>query len=300
MISDTRLKYLNEAAKLGSMRSASDALDVATSSISRQIGELEKQMGTPLIEKGRRGVVLTEVGEAAVQYYRARLAAEDAFQAEVESLRDLQSGKVRIAVGEAFVNGDFIEMINRFAQSHPGLTLEISVGNTHEVVHSVLDDEASLGLIFDLPREPNVHVWLSLPQPLKLIVLPQHRLANQKSVNLKELLTEPMCLPMSNYRIRQLLHMAESEEHVFLTPSMASNSLTLLKDYVCLGRGASIMPELVVREQLDNNELVAVPIDNPTLSATQTSLVTRVGRQLPVGARKLMHEVESWFKQSFK
>jgi DNA-binding transcriptional LysR family regulator len=56
---DLNVRYLYEAARLGSMRAVADQLDVAVSSISRQISQLEAEVGVALIEHGRRTVMLT-------------------------------------------------------------------------------------------------------------------------------------------------------------------------------------------------------------------------------------------------
>ncbi|MBW8077744.1 MAG: LysR family transcriptional regulator, partial [Gallionella sp.] len=66
ILSDAKLRYLAEAAALGSMHAASEKLDVAVSSISRQIAQLESELGLPLIERGRRALKLTQAGEMAV------------------------------------------------------------------------------------------------------------------------------------------------------------------------------------------------------------------------------------------
>jgi len=65
MLNEIPLKYLYESARQGTMRAASEELDVATSSISRQITSLEKELGISLIEKNRRGIKLTEAGQLA-------------------------------------------------------------------------------------------------------------------------------------------------------------------------------------------------------------------------------------------
>ena len=65
---DNALSYFFEAANLGSMRLASEKIGVAVSSISRQISQLELELGTPLIERGRRSIRLTEAPGCAAIY----------------------------------------------------------------------------------------------------------------------------------------------------------------------------------------------------------------------------------------
>ena len=88
------------------MRAASEELNVATSSISRQIAALEKDLGMRLIEGGRRKIKLTEAGDAAFAYYREMRAHEEVFLSRVEELRSVRTGTINLAVGEAFISDD--------------------------------------------------------------------------------------------------------------------------------------------------------------------------------------------------
>jgi len=280
------------------MRAASEKLDVAASSVSRQISELEQELGLAMIEKGRRRIRLTEAGEAACQYYREKLSQEEAFLSRIKEMKSIRTGKITLAVGEAFVTQPFSDLLDEFMQRYPGMEIQVQVANTTRVVERVQEDDAHMGLIFDIPREPKVRARLVINQPLKVIVNRTHALSGRKRVNLRDIEGESLGLPDEGYRIRQLLHAAEQEDGAFLEASLQTNSLTLLTDFVISGRGISILPELVVREELRAGNLVAVDTENATLNSTKTSLVTRVGRQLPIGAYRLMLSLESYLKSS--
>jgi DNA-binding transcriptional LysR family regulator len=298
MPSDIRLRYLYESARLGTMRAASEKLDVATSSVSRQIGELASELGLTMIEKGRRRIKLTEAGEAACLYYKEKLSQEEAFLSKIEEIKSIRTGKILLAVGEAFVTQQFSDMLQDYMQKYTGMKVQVAVANTNTVVELVRDDDAHMGLIFDIPRDPKIRARLTLPQPLKVIVNKEHAFSNRKSIKLAELAGESLGLPEESYRIRQLIHSAEQEEGVFLESSMVTNSLALITDFVKSGRGISIMPKLVVQQELLNGELEAVPTDNKILNSTKTSLITRIGRQLPIGAYHLLLSIEAYLKSA--
>ncbi len=300
MPSDIRLRYLYESARLGTMRAASEKLDVATSSVSRQIGELETELGLALIEKGRRRIKLTEAGEAACVYYREKSSQEEAFLSKIQELKSIRTGKIVLAVGEAFVTQRFSDVLQEFMQSYQGMSVQVMVSNTNNVVDLVRDDEAHLGLIFDIPRDPKIRVRLTMPQPLKVIINKDHPFSRKKTIKLSELVGESIGLPEEGYRIRQLIRAAEQEDGVFLESSMMTNSLALITDFVKSGRGITIMPELVVQEELMNGELKRLSTNNKTLNSTRTSLITRIGRQLPIGAYRLLLSIEAYLKDAIK
>lgn len=113
------LYYFHEAARLGSMRLASDKIGVAVSSISRQIAQLERDMGVALIERGRRSIRMTEAGQLAYEYYQGCVANEEAFMNRLHEHRQMKAGKVSIAVGEGFLGGFFSKVLEEFRASTP-------------------------------------------------------------------------------------------------------------------------------------------------------------------------------------
>ena len=300
MISDIRLRYLFESARLETMRAASDKLDVATSSVSRQIAELEKDLGIPLIEKGRRRIKLTEAGEAAYLYYRDKLAQEEAFLSKIDELKNMRTGNIYLALGSAFISPQFSEMLQEFMEKHPHINVHILTDTTASLMQKISDDEAHIGLVFAMPHDPKIRAKLTLKQPLKIIVNSKHKLASRKTLKLSEILDEKIGLPEDEFRIRQVIRSAEQEEGVFLNASMTTNSLDLLSDFVVSGRGISILPELVVQRGLMSGDLKAIPTNNKQFNTTESYLVTRIGRQLPIAAHHLSMRIESYLKNTIK
>ena len=87
-MSDLALRYLYFTVAHGSMRVAGEKLNVAVSSISRQIAQLEQAFGLRLLETGRRTIKLTMAGQLACEFYEAQVAQRDALAARLEGLRE--------------------------------------------------------------------------------------------------------------------------------------------------------------------------------------------------------------------
>jgi DNA-binding transcriptional LysR family regulator len=295
---EIRLDYLYEAARLGTMRAASEELAIATSSISRQIGALEKDLGIRLIESGRRRIKLTEAGEAACAHYRDTRAHEELFLSRLEELKSTRTGNVDLAVGEAFITSHFNESLHQFMKSYPGVTVRLQMSGTNHTEALVRDDEVHFGLIFDVPRDHKVRARMSLGQPLRVIVHPAHELAKKPVVTLSDLTHYSVGLPDDSFRIRQIVHAAEQQDGVLFEPELIANSMTVLKDFALAGGGITLLPEFLVLEDLVAGRLRAISTTNPVLNATQISLITRAGRQIPMGAYRLMQRIEIHLKSS--
>jgi DNA-binding transcriptional LysR family regulator len=290
---DHRLRYLAEAVRGGTMRAASENLNVAPSSISRQIAQLEEELGVPLIERSRRRLKLTEAGEIALNYYRELETHQEAFVSRLRDIKGLRGGTVRLAVGEALIGDLLLQVLQRFMAQYPDIRLVIHTAGTTDVVAMVLEDEVHMGMVFQAVPDAKLRVRASSDQPLKVIVRPDHPLATRKSVKIAELAGERLGVPEKSFRIRQILANAESEENTFLTPVLISNSLLLLKAFARSGSGITILPSIAAHSEVEAGILAAISIDLRSLNLTSASVITRLGRQLPVGAVRLLQEIEA-------
>ncbi|MEO0997728.1 MAG: LysR family transcriptional regulator [Pseudomonadota bacterium] len=290
---DNRLRSLAEAVRGGTMRAASENLNVAPSSISRQIAQLEEELGVPLIERNRSPLKLTEAGELALVYYREFVTQQEAFISQVRDLRRLKGGTVRLAVGEALIGDPLQGVLERFMSQYPDIRVVMHTAGTADVVGMVLDDEAHMGMVFQPEPDAKIRVRASSDQPIKAIVNPGHALGKRTSVTLADLAGERLGMPEAAFRIRQVLRVAESQEHVFLKPVMVSNSLMVLKEFVRSGAGISLLPSIAAHAEISDGTLKALSIDHPALLNTSASVITRLGRQLPVAAARLLQKIEA-------
>src|SRR5258708_28596578 len=97
MLDVKRLRVLREVAAQGSFSAAADSLSYTQSAVSQQIAALERETGTQLVERGARGVKLTDAGRALVQHTEVILARLNDAEAELEAIARLKGGRVRLA-----------------------------------------------------------------------------------------------------------------------------------------------------------------------------------------------------------
>src|SRR3954462_2936451 len=96
MLDVKRLRVLREVAARGSFSAAADALSYTQSAVSQQIAALEREAGATLVERGARGVHLTQAGRALVVHADAILAPLTAAERELESIAGLHGGQLRL------------------------------------------------------------------------------------------------------------------------------------------------------------------------------------------------------------
>ena len=296
-LQDLNLRYLYEAAKLGSMRAAADSLGVAVSSVSRQISQLEAEVGLALLEHGRRNIKLTETGRLLIEHYSDQLRLYEVFEAKLSDIKGLRSGRILLAVGEGFIGQPLSGVLVRFNAKHPGLFINIHMSaSSNEVVQLVSDDDAHLGLVFQSAYDPRIRTLASVRQPLCALMRSGHPLANHKRLKLADLAGYSLCLPESSFKTRQLLQMAETDEQLSLQPCITTNSLALLKRLLSTGDFYTILPMLAASSEIRSGLLAAVPIASPALPEASVQLISRVGRRLPPAPLRMISALTAYLE----
>lgn len=143
------LRYFVAVAEERSFSGAANRLRVAQPSLSKQIRDLETELGTLLFERGPRGVRLTPAGRAFL--VEARRTLEVASRA-VSSARGAALGRdspLRFAHGELSAYGTNLEnLLARFHDTNPGAQVEISSSHDGEIFHALRERSVDVGSIF--------------------------------------------------------------------------------------------------------------------------------------------------------
>jgi DNA-binding transcriptional LysR family regulator len=291
-MSDIALRYLYFTAAHGSMRAAGEQLNVAVSSISRQIAQLEQALGLRLLETGRRTIKLTLAGQLAFDFYQAQAAQRDAFAARLEGLRDAKTGSVCLALADSVPTLSLHGALDGFRTRHPGVELHLACGSSDEIRRMIAEDEADLGVSLATPADPKLRVRTSVRQPLMVIVHPDHPLAACDGITLSDLAHHDLCLPPPGSRLRQLLAPAELREQTWLRATITTNSVPTMRDLALSGRAATVLPRISVQAEIDSGLLSGIALIGYEAEDPCLELITRLGRQLPQAATLLMTALE--------
>src|SRR5262245_32575950 len=121
------LHYVDEVARAGSIRKAAERLNVTSSAVNRRIMDLEEELDAKLFERWPRGVRLTAVGEMFVRYVREQAADVERVKSQIEELKGLRRGVVRIACSQALALDFLPREIADFRARHPLVAFEVVV-----------------------------------------------------------------------------------------------------------------------------------------------------------------------------
>ncbi|AZY50866.1 LysR family transcriptional regulator [Bordetella avium] len=291
-INQARLRYFYEVVRCGSVRAAADKLDTAASVISRQIRLLEQELDVTLFERRGRGLAPTEAASMVLDYHQGCQAQHEHLAARLEALRGMRSGHVKIVISEGFIDTLMEQVIGPFCRRHPLIQLDVETASVNEVVELVASDAAHLGLAFNPPVDPRVRCRLAAVHPVQLLAAPNHALARQGGpITLQAMLAYPYALMSAPYGLRRIIDVVELTERIHLTPSLTTNSLRVLKQYVESGAGVTLMPALGAHRELAEGSLVGRAVEHPALTGTQCQMLVRTGRPLSDAALEILRQI---------
>lgn len=277
------LHYLDEVARIGSIRRAAERLHVAPSAVNRRIQDLEAELGAPLFERLPRGMRLTAAGELFVHYIRSRAAHLEQVRSEIEDLQGLRRGCVRIVVSQAAAATFLPERIAGFKKKHPLVEFRVQVGDHSRALDSLRTFESDLALIFHLTPEADIARLDEVVQPLCLMMHRDHPLAaHEGPVKLRQCLDYPLVLPERDIAGRQLLDTFLARRSIRLRPVIESNSFEFLLGYLRYEQALTFQIEIGATHE--SGELVSRQIEDRGFPSANLVLACLQARQLPVVA----------------
>lgn len=238
-------RYFLSVARLGHFTRAAEQLGIAPPTLSRQIQDMERQLGVRLFERSQREVCLTAAGEALLPEAEQAVRQFDAAQLGAQRAGRGDVGRIELGyVASAAFSGLLQQQVTRFSQSHPGVVLNIReqpMAESPALVRDGVLDIAYVRTPMDLPDElvaMDLHeegFVLALPASSRLNELPQIMAAR--------LATETFILPE---QISGTLAVAAQGGFV---PRLGPQpgSLVAVITLVSLGQGVALVPESVLQ-----------------------------------------------------
>lgn len=128
-----KLEALAAAVEYGSFTRAAENLGYTQSGLTHMMNSLEKDIGFPVLLRGRQGVRLTPAGERIFPLIRNLLDADEALGREIGRINTNREETVRIAAYSSIAIHWLPEVIQQFRHNHPGVDVEIRMGNIEDV-----------------------------------------------------------------------------------------------------------------------------------------------------------------------
>ena len=241
-----QLSIFHTVARVGSFTRAAAELDISQPAVSIQIKQLERSLQTRLLSRLRRGVVLTDTGEAVYGYTKQIFSLADEMRYAIQDIEGLAAG--RLTIGSSSTPGECILplVIGIFHSRFPMVEVSLAISNTQTVVDQILNRQLDLGMA----GAPVDHGGLvSFPYASDEVVLVSsvaHPLARSGEVRAADIDGHPFIMRESGSATRKAAEASLGESGIQVKVAMELGSNEAVKRAAAAGLGLGVLSKFSV------------------------------------------------------
>jgi len=251
-----QLRVLKAVSEHGSFSAAADALSYTQPAISQQIAALEKRAGTTLVDRGSRGVRLTDAGRTLVEHAEVVISRLVAAEAELEAIAGIRGGRVRLSSFPTAGASLLPPAVAEFTRRHPEVELNFVEREPEDASASLRAAELEIGIVFEYsemkqPEFDRMYEGIELhhlvDDPMYLALPRDHPLAAKPRVRLNDVADETWIQESGAHSWCGSFHEAVCTDAGF-QPNVGfrSDDYNVVQGLIAAGVGISLLPGLAL------------------------------------------------------
>jgi molybdate transport repressor ModE-like protein len=281
------MRSLLAVAEHGVITDAAAALGISQSALSRRIDQLEEALGAPVLERMGRGVVLTSVGQLAIEEGKLLVQRYERLKARIHEHLQLDAGVVRVGGGATAVGFLLPRAIAQFRVRHPGVVFQVKEAGSRDIEAAVGRDELELGIVTLPTRSRDVDEKPLARDRIVLVAAKDHPLAHKPRIDARELNGQNLVGFEAGTAVRWLIDAALREAHVEVNVVMELRSVGAILQMVETTGSLGFVSELAVQSGTPRRSPAVVPIAVRGIDIQrELALISKQGRSLSPAARE--------------
>lgn len=285
------LRYVEQVARLGSIRRAAEALNVASSAVNRQILKLEEEIGTPLFERRRNGVLPTAAGEVLLRHVRETMTDFERARAEIAGLSGTVTGSVRMISLESLLVRFMPRMVEEISQRHPGISFTVMTVDPSKIGEELRSGRNDFGVLFVDKRYRGVDTLAEITTAVGAVMRPDHPLAKRRWLTLTECAAYPVLMLHDRWLLDAIMVTEFAQSGARFTPRIVSNSIEFMRQSMQRGLGIGFFTPVGFIDEIRAGSLVHVPLAEPRLSDSQIGILVPRAKRLSPPARIVINHI---------
>lgn len=279
-----QLKTLIHVAELGSLSKASDRLHIAQPALSRQIRQLEKELGVYLFDRHGRGMIITEAGSGVLQHATRIMDELEAIRSSVSAAQGSFRGAVAIGTTPTIAEIMTVRLVKRIREENPDLSIRFSSAFSGYLLDWIQRGELELAISYDLEPLHTLRIVPVMMENLVLVGPPGANLKMDQAINFSTLAHEPMVLPSQRHGLRKIMDRCAADVGFKLATSVEADSFGAMIDLVRNDFGLTALPLASIYGHLQSGILCAAPLVDP-VPMRKLVMVSPVDRKVSQATR---------------
>lgn len=283
-----QLEAFVEAQRRGSITRAAEALDLTQPTLTARLRGLERELGTPLLVRGRRGVSLTAAGRRFLPRAMAALEAVRRGVADTRSARDARGGFLTLGLASDLALYLAPAALARFARTHPDVEVTVRSGRSRAVAEALRADEIEIALVSQLVVLPELASRPLFTEDVPVVVGKGHPFARRSRVPVEELALSGLVVrdPAAYLHTVTLAYFAEAGTAPRIL--MELDNTEACKRVVLAGFGAALLPEMAIHDELRRGDLVSIRVEGTSVPKRAIHALWRAGAEPSATASALL------------
>jgi LysR family transcriptional regulator, low CO2-responsive transcriptional regulator len=237
-ITHAQLRAFHAVASEASFTRAAEALHVTQPTLSAQVKSLEESYGVLLFDRRGRRTAPTELGRQLLAVTRRYFGLETEAEQLLAATRGLRGGHLRVA---ADAPQHVMAALSAFHRRYPGVRLSLSIGNSDEVLHQLLDHRSDIAIIADLQEDPRLFARPLRRDHLIAFVERAHPWAQRDAIGLAELAGQRLILREIGSTTRRAFEATLAKAAIPIGDVLEIGSREGVREAVAAGLGVGIV-----------------------------------------------------------
>ncbi|MGW5365884.1 LysR family transcriptional regulator [Actinopolymorpha pittospori] len=236
------LECLVALVEAGSVTGAAAALHMSQPALSHQIAALERELGTPVVERLTRGVRVTAAGRAVAEEARIALEAADRAVRVGRRVGVGAGGCLRLACAETMTAWLLVPVLRQWRSRRPDVQLDLAEFTSADVMADVLAAGGTDLVVGPRPTATDAHVELLGQEEMVVVAAAGHHFTDQRSVAVADLTGEPFVHYDRDNGLALWVDQFVARHGVTLSPVLRTRSPRTAAQLAAAGMGVSIVP----------------------------------------------------------
>ncbi|MGG4394519.1 LysR family transcriptional regulator [Paenibacillus thiaminolyticus] len=291
-----QLLYFVKVAQKEHVTQAAEELHVAQSAVSRQIHQLEEELGVKLFLQKGRNLQLTPVGQLFCSRAEAVLKDLERAVQEVQEFMHPELGEVRIGFPHSLGIHLIPKLVAEFRKRHPNVKFRFKQGMYPSLIRDIVSGEVDLAFISPYPKDSDMVTGeIVLNEELLAILPPNHPLAREETISLKQLKEEMFVMFSPGYSLRPIVWDACMKAGFTPHIGFEGEETETIRGLVAAGMGVSLLPDMAL-QHTSELQPARVRVIDPVVTRS-IGLIRRIDEKLPLVAQTFHTFLLQYFKE---
>lgn len=283
----TDLRLFLHVVESGTITAGAERAALALASASARIRGMEEALGTPLLDRGPRGVAPTPAGRALRHHAMLLLGQVEQMRGDLRAYARGLRGRIRLMANTSAASESLPGPLSRFLADRPDIDIDLDVRPSHVIVEAVAGGQCEVGIAADSTEIRGLETYAFARDRLVLAVPRQHPLSGSGPIPFRAALDEPFVALDAHSVLQSHVARHAAAEGKPLSPRIRLTGFEAVCRMVAAGVGIAVLPRSAVNRARRTLPIAAVPLTDGWTSRRLQICVRRLDA-LPSPARDLV------------